>query len=218
MRTFAELTDVDDPAWPYIREEFADAPVAIEILPVHSLDGARCLQALQVTTRSALGALAFNTGGILVDHGWLRVLGGGNAARWMVSLADLNDLSAGHPPALLVGVDAIGGRFEVNGADPDALGRPGEPGDICYFAPDSLEWEPHVEGYGAWLSWIAAGGSTSFYEGLRWQGWEDETRHLRLDQGISIYPPLNTREAQENPAATSRRPVPLSELGALTEW
>ncbi|WP_442799946.1 DUF2625 family protein [Nocardia sp. NBC_01730] len=62
MRTLAELADVDDPAWPYIREEFADAPVVIEIPSVHSLDGARCLQALQVTTRSALGALAFNTG------------------------------------------------------------------------------------------------------------------------------------------------------------
>mgnify|MGYP006138941707 CR=1 FL=1 len=37
------------------------------------------LHRLQVTRRSTLGGLAADTGGLLVDHGWLRHLGGGSA-------------------------------------------------------------------------------------------------------------------------------------------
>ncbi|WP_406274147.1 DUF2625 domain-containing protein [Nocardia sp. NBC_00881] len=212
MRTVSELTEADDPAWPEIHQELASAPVPIKILPVHPANGARNLYALQVSTRSALGALALHTGGVLVDHGWLRVFGGGDPARRMPGLAEVNDMTAGYPPTLLVGVDVIGGRFEINGADPAALGRPGSPGDICYFAPDTLEWEEHLDGHSSWLSWLATGGTTSFYEDLRWSGWAEQTRNLWLDQGFSSYPPLFTQEAQNNPVAISRKVVPLAEL------
>jgi len=35
------------------------------------------LVAVQVTTRSPMGAIIYETGGILVDHGWIRILGSG---------------------------------------------------------------------------------------------------------------------------------------------
>ena len=34
------------------------------------------LSRLQVTARSMMGALALSSGGMLVDHGWVRLLGG----------------------------------------------------------------------------------------------------------------------------------------------
>lgn len=215
MRTLSELIDTGDPAWPDIHSLLTTAPVVVEIIPADPAYGARCLHALQVTTRSALGALAYHTGGVLVDHGWLRVLGGGGPHLALPGLDEANDLSAGAPDALLVGVDVLGGRFEVNGADPVAIGRPGEPGQVCYFAPDTLEWEPHVGGHADWLDWITVGGTTPFYDALRWPGWETGTRRLRPDQGFSIYPPLWSAQAQDDLANTSRAAIPLGELFAM---
>jgi hypothetical protein len=59
----------------------------------------------------------------------------------------------------MVGYDVLGGRFELNGPDPAANGRTGNPGEICYFGPDTMKWESSGAGHGAWLSWIAAGGT-----------------------------------------------------------
>lgn len=39
--------------------------------------GETALLATQVTTRSPMGAVVYHTGGILVDHGWIRILGAG---------------------------------------------------------------------------------------------------------------------------------------------
>ncbi|WP_415004786.1 DUF2625 family protein [Aeromicrobium sp.] len=44
----------------------------------------------QVTTGSTLGALAYNCAGLLIDHGWLRILAGGTDR--LVSRASANGL------------------------------------------------------------------------------------------------------------------------------
>lgn len=216
MRTIEELTATSDPAWPALEAELLSNP-QITILPIGVRAGRDCLHRLQVTTRSRLGALALHTGGLLVDDGWLRVLGGGESG--LPSLAEANDLSGDDQPpsALMVGYDVLGGRFEVNGADPAVLGRPGNPGDVCYFGPDTLEWESLDAGHGAWLSWIAQGGTGQFYEALRWPGWHEEARTLPLSHGITVYPFLWSREAQQDLAGTSRRPAPMAELFSLQD-
>jgi hypothetical protein len=214
MRTVTELIDTPDPAWPDLAEEFAACPVPIEVLPVADAAAQECLYRLQVTARSRLGAMALHTGGVLVEHGWLRLLGGGHPDRELPSLADANRLGAAGPgpQTVLVGHDILGGRFELTGPDPEAAGRPGEPGQVCYFAPDTLEWECLGFGYGVWLSWIAAGRTPDFYESLRWPGWEAESRALRLSQGISVFPYLWSTQARADLAATARAPVPIVEL------
>jgi hypothetical protein len=220
MRTVKELTNVPDPAWPQLRRELAAAPVPIEILPIDPDDGRECLRRLQVTTRSRMGAVALNTGGLWVEDGWLRVLGGGAPVRQLPSLAEANGLTGtptDPPPSMLVGYDVLGGRFEVNGMDPGALGRPGQPGDVCYFAPDSLKWEALGFGHGVWLSWIADGQTARFYEGLRWPSWREEARPLTGAQGLSVYPSLWSREAHADLAATSREAVPIAEIFALNK-
>ncbi|MBX2801820.1 MAG: DUF2625 domain-containing protein, partial [Myxococcales bacterium] len=75
-RPFFELLHPDD-ALSLIREWAAAAPHAVEVLPCAPEDGQRTLEALQVTTRSPLGALGYHTGGLLLDRGWLRILGAG---------------------------------------------------------------------------------------------------------------------------------------------
>ncbi|MBO0871273.1 MAG: DUF2625 family protein [Micromonosporaceae bacterium] len=215
MRTVEELMATSDPAWPELERELA-ANAEIRILPISEAAGRDCLYRLQVTARSRLGAVALHTGGLLVDHGWVRVLGGGGDSG-LPSLAQANELPGDQKPpsALLVGHDVLGGRFEVNGADPATIGRPGDPGEVCYFGPDTLEWESLGAPYSAWLSWLAGGATTEFYQPLRWPGWREEISGLPLSHGITVYPFLWSRQAQENLAATTRAPAPLAELFGL---
>jgi hypothetical protein len=163
-----------------------------------------------------MGALALHTGGLLVDDGWLRVLGGGDD-RGLPSLPQANGLPGdGQPPAaLLVAYDVLGGRFEVNGPEPATVGRPGRPGEVCYFGPDTLTWESLDAGHSDWLSWIAADGTTEFYRSLRWPGWRAETHGLPLTHGITVYPFLWSQEAHHDLSATTRSPAPISELFSL---
>src|SRR5579859_3285126 len=87
MRTLPELLS-DDPAWPLVQSWIAESSRPVEVLPTDRARAEAVLLALQVTTRSPMGALALETGGLLVDGGWLRILGGGGArmdgdlARW----------------------------------------------------------------------------------------------------------------------------------------
>ena len=71
-QTLAELTSVDDPAGPLLREWLEAGQVDAQILSVEPERRDQCLVGMQVTLRSVLGALAYETGGLLIDHGWLR--------------------------------------------------------------------------------------------------------------------------------------------------
>jgi hypothetical protein len=64
VRPYRELVS-DDPAWPEIAALAAQRPAHIRVLPCDPAAARTCLEALQVTTRSSLGALAHETGGIL---------------------------------------------------------------------------------------------------------------------------------------------------------
>src|SRR5438067_3056212 len=107
MRSVEELTATPDPAWPALEAELRSNP-QVTILPVAAAAARDCLFRLQVSARSRLGALALHTGGLLVDDGWLRVLGGGDHAG-LPSLAQANGLPGdGRPPAsLVVGHDVL---------------------------------------------------------------------------------------------------------------
>ncbi|MFE9469265.1 DUF2625 domain-containing protein [Streptomyces virginiae] len=228
MRGIDELANVDDPAWPELRGIVRESSVPVQVLPVDINQGRRCLLQMQVSARSMLGALVWNTGGLLVDNGWLRVFGGGSgsvADGRLPSLAQVNrfptDLDPGWHPAtgLVVGHDIVGGVFALNGGDPAAAGRPGAPGQMTYFAPDTLEWEAMEMGHSGWVAWLLSGRLETFYDGMRWPGWREEAAALAFGQGLSVYPFLWSEEAHADLAATSRRPVPMREvLGVAADF
>lgn len=226
MRETDELTHVDDPAWPELRETLSASSVPVQVLTADVDEGRRCLLQMQVTARSVLGALALNTGGLLVDNGWVRVFGGGSATGGgLPSLAQVNRFPADvdpvwHPATgLVVGHDVVGGVFALNGGDPAAVGRPGAPGQMTYFAPDTLQWEAMEMGHSGWIAWLLSGRSETFYDGLRWPDWREEAAALAFSQGISVYPFLWSEEAHADLAATSRRPVPMREvLGVAVDF
>jgi hypothetical protein len=198
----------DEPAWPLVGEWLATATNHVRVVPVERAQGERTLQLLRVTTRAPLGALALETAGLLIDHGWLRVLGGeGGELRW--GLASWNGL-AGPPTriegALIVAHDVVGGFFAVNGGV-----FAGNEGSVFYFAPDTLDWLDTEMGYSELIRWVCAGDLAGFYADLRWPGWEAEVPQARADQGYHLWPPPFAEQGKRG-EAVSRRLVPIEEL------
>ncbi len=68
---------MDHSAWDEISAAIAQAPYPVQQLPPDKAHAEAALARLGITTRSWLGAVVANTGGLSIDHGWLRVLGGG---------------------------------------------------------------------------------------------------------------------------------------------
>lgn len=185
MRALSALIDHHDPALPLIIQCAGAAAHPSEILDP-SADRETILHWLQVTTRSHIGSIAYATGGLLIDHGWLRVLGSGHL-RFPRNIRDWNTgRSVGF---MLVADDVVGGFFALNGG---ALG--GDAGALYYWAPDTLAWEPLGMGYGAFIEWAFGERLEQFYRHLRWPGWQADIAGLSADQCMSFYPFLWTEE------------------------
>ena len=211
LRSLAELLATDEPAWPLVRGWIDAATKPVEVLPAGD-DRGQELVNTQVTVRSPMGAVIHETGGLLVDHGWLRILGSGHprlprtVSGWSTACGKLEP--GAPPPLLLVADDVLGGFFALDGG---ALG-PGK-GDVYYFAPDSCEWEPLEIGYSAFLRWCLSGDLAKFYREQRWPGWEEQVAKLDGDQGLLVYPPL---WASGPPVGERHRgAVPLRELWGM---
>lgn len=208
MHPLTELINTADPGWPLVQEWLTKAHNPVEVLPIVSRKQAeQALLATQVTTRSPMGAVVYESGGLLIDHGWLRVLGSGHP-RLSRSLPAWNEgKSAGF---LLVADDVLGGFFALNGGSlgPDA-------GNVYYFAPDRLAWEPLDLGYSDFLHFCFNGDLNQFYEGQRWQNWPADVERLDGTQGFSFVPFLWLKH--DNIDRLSRKAVPLEELWTLEQ-
>lgn len=195
MRSLEELVNESESALPVVKEWIAAAAHPCEILPPSPLS-CDVLLKLQVTTRSPLGAIAYSTGGILMDRGYLRLLGSGHpkltrdVANWNEGRCD---------GFLLVADDVVGGFFAINGG-----GLGGDVGSMYYFAPDSLEWEPLEIGFSDFLKWASSAKLHDFYSNMRWLGWESDVERLSSDDCFSFYPFLWTKEGS---IQSSRRTV-----------
>ncbi|GAA4530733.1 DUF2625 family protein [Amycolatopsis samaneae] len=219
MRDITELVDVPHPSWPVLIDAFAGSFTAHTVLPP---DPERCratLHQLQVTARSPLGAITLNSGGILVHDGWLRIYGGsGGGPAGLPGMAEVNGFPATVEPGwqpsegLIIAHDVLGGVFVLNGMEPERHGRPGPPGGVVYFSPASLSWEDLEMGHSQWLTWLLDGGSAEHYSELLWPSWRAEVAGLGPRDGITVYPFLWSQEAQEDLAATTRKPAPLSQI------
>lgn len=204
MRSLEELIDRNDPAMPLVRQWVARSHRPVELLPASTRSG-EVLASLQVTNRSPMGAVAYETGGILIDHGWLRILGSGHP-RLPRDIAGWNvGRSSGH---LLVADDVLGGFFSINGG-----GLGDDPGSLYYWAPDTLQWEALEVGYTDFLRWALGDGPTGFYQGLRWSGWESDMARIGGDQCFSFHPFLWTEEGSVESSA--RKPIDIAEQYAF---
>lgn len=210
-RTLEQLLNVDDPGWPLVEGWIETSNRSVDVLPPAATCG-DALLATQATVRSALGAVVYETGGVLLDHGWLRVLGSGHP-RLPRTLPGWNRAVHGEAdplPFRLVADDAVGGFYAINQG---GLGQEGR-GNVFFFAPDRMVWEDMGAGYTDWLQWALHGDLKGYYRGLRWPGWENEVVGLAGDQALSLAPPPFLKEGRDV-AKASKRAVPVLELYGL---
>lgn len=213
MKKVEELIDQKDPGWAVVEDWIKTAKNKVEILPVDAAKAKEALYKTQVTTRSTMGAVVFMTGGLLIDDGWIRILGSGNS-KFDRTLPDWNhgksfkDFGEA-PPYLLIADDAIGGFYLLNGG---GLGT--DVGKIYYFSPDNLEYEQLDITYSEFLGFCFNNDLDKFYEGNRWNGWREEVSKLKGDQVFNFYPFLWTAEGSDI-NKSSRKIIPVQEQYSL---
>lgn len=202
----------NDSAWGQFSSWISQAGARVRVLPVEPHRGEPVARALGVSERSSLWAMATNVGALMIDDGWVRVLGGGVSGQH-ADLAEWNGLSDAptfqkSASFFVVGYDVMGGVFALDGG---ALGD--GRGQVFYFAPDSLAWEPMEMGYTPWLEWLLLDRERvdAWFESQRWPGWREEVRPLSLDTAISAYPFAWSKEGKD-PSKVSRSPVPATSV------
>ncbi|WP_116109269.1 DUF2625 domain-containing protein [Lewinella sp. IMCC34191] len=212
MRPLTELINLEEPGWEVVEEWITSATNKVEILPKNEQRAGSALYRTQVTTRSPMGAIIYETGGILVDHGWIRILGSGSD-RLSRSLPEWNrgksfEAYGKAASFLLIADDAIGGFFALNGG---AFGDD-DMGMVYYLSPDNLEWEPLDIGYSDFVYWAFTNDLDAFYEGLRWKRWKKEVKEMGADRAMLFYPFLWTAYDLEK---RSKNDVPIEEIWTL---
>ncbi|MFT3822965.1 MAG: DUF2625 domain-containing protein [Chitinophagaceae bacterium] len=209
MRPITDLINTQEPGWDLVKNWIDSATNKVEILPADSVRARETLYQAQVTTRSPMGAIIYTTGGLLIDHGWIRIIGSGHP-RLNRSIHDWNknkafDENGNSKKIYLIADDAIGGFFALNGG---ALGE--NIGKVYYLAPDNLLWEPTDLTYSSFLTFCFTGNLNDFYKDYRWKDWQKEVSTLPGDKVFNFYPPLWTKEGK-NLDKTSRKTIPVEE-------
>ena len=209
MRSLNELINKTDPGWTFVKEWIDSAKNRVEILPVDTAKANDALYKTQVTTRSPMGAIVYMTGGLLIDNGWIRILGSGHSKlnrtlpEWNKgkSFKDFGQTA----PFLLIADDAIGGFFLLNGG---GLGK--DLGKVYYFSPDNLEYEQLDLTYTDFLNFCFNNNLDEFYKGYRWTNWKEDVSKLDGDQTFNFFLPLWTKEGKDI-NKVSRKAVPVEE-------
>ena len=210
VRPVEELINTTEPAWPVVLDWIKHATNKVEILQRDSVRATDALYFVQVTTHSPMGAILYETGGLLIDNGWIRVLGSGSP-RLNRSMPDWNNGKTfreygEHTPFYLVADDVLGGFFAINGG---GLGT--DVGKMYYLSPDTLTWQAMNYTYSEFLNFCFTGRIDKFYEGFRWQGWEKDLAALSGESAYSFMPPLWTKEGRDI-RKDSKKPVAVEDL------
>jgi len=199
---------------PWLRSTIQSATNRIERLSADLVRAESTLAILDIPREGPLGQVVQGTGGLLIDWGWLRILGSGNV-RMRGDLASWNGLGSqptfpGIPGATLVAHDVLGGLFAINDG-----GLPGDLGGVHHLVPGRFEWVSLEVTYAGLLEWALTGDLEGFYGRNRWSGWQRDVLVLMGDQGIH-------RVAAERPTGrcrpiSPRHVVPMTELFSLLQ-
>ncbi len=214
VRSIEQLINTKESSWPNILSWVDSAKNFIEIIPIDTTISREALFHTQVTTRSPMGAIVYHCGGILIDHGWIRILGSGvdslhrSLPNWNKGKA-FNEFGEA-PSFLFIADDAVGGFFILNGG---GLGE--DIGKIYYLAPDNLTFEPLNITYTDFLLFCFNADLNLFYENLRWSNWEEDLKTLQPTDVFSFFPYLWTTEGKDINQVT-KKIVPIEEHYLMT--
>jgi hypothetical protein len=209
LRPVESLINPTENSWPLVKGWIDKATNKVEVLPCDTEKAKTALFKTQVTNRSPMGAVIYSTGGILIDDGWIRILGSGHK-RLNRTLPDWNNGKAYKdfaevPHFLLIADEAAGGFFALNGG---LFGK--DAGKVYYLSPDNPEWEQLGLTYTEFLNFCFNGDLEGFYKDLRWNGWRAEVAGLDGDMAYAFFPYLFSKEGSDV-NKSERRAVPVEE-------
>ncbi|MGN8113065.1 DUF2625 family protein [Labrys sp. 22185] len=211
MKSLDDLIRNDESAYKHISELLSQSgtnnPELIE--PAES-ESKKSLLHYQVTTKSTLGAIIYNTGGLYFDNRWIRIMGSKNSDG-VISLLKWNSNfnKDGERAYLVFGSDIVGGFFVINSGGISDKNI----GGVFYLPPEINEWESLDMGHSDFIDWCFLGNVDDFYRDFRWKGWESEVSKTDMMQIFSFYPFLWTTEG--SPSNSDRRLVSTSEIWLL---
>lgn len=199
-----QLIDREDPAWPLVQGWVAQASNPVMVLPPSEPNRTDTLLDLQISTQSTMGSIAYESGGILVDYGWMRILGSGHP-KLPRSVTEWNKAVWGDEeeyPYYLIADDVVGGFYALDS------GVLGNAESVFYFAPDTLEWEDTDQGYTDFIDFCLSGDLEKYYASMRWRNWREEVSLVNGDDAISVVPPLAfTLEPELDPIDARQRTI-----------
>jgi hypothetical protein len=210
-KTVTDLLEKNEPAWNLVQQWIKEADNKVEVLPKTTSKADAELVKSQVSTKAPLGAVIYETGGILIDGGWIRILGSGSSKlkrglmEWNKGKSYIKDND--QPSFLLIADDPIGGFFAINYG---ALGK-NDYGKVFYFAPNSLQWESLDIGYSEFLMFCFSGDLKQFYKDLRWTEWKKDVATLSPDNGYKCMPDIWSKAATDI-NRLNRSVIPIQEL------
>lgn len=214
IRPLESLINKQEPAWPELKKMIGDAKNNVKILPKDAKQADSTLYKAQITTRSPMGAVIYETGGLLIDNGWIRILGSGSKKlnrqlmEWNKGKTYSSDFEG--MSYLLIADDVLGGFYAINAGGLDS----GNIGKVFYFAPDNLLWENTGNTYTEFLDFCFNGNIREYYKGMYWDGWKADLKKMNGNQAMSFYPFLCTKEAADI-NKVSKKPVPIEEVWLL---
>lgn len=176
-------------AWQEIQECINSALSSnrkIDIVAVDTNQANDVLQKMSADMNIYLKAIITHAAAISVDYGWLRILGSGNKELpRSISVWNKSGSEDRLSHATLFADDILGGFFAVNEGAFNGL-----PGEVFYFAPDTLAWEGLDVSVDNFIKWVFSDNFREFYSTFIWSNWETEIKNLSFDQVLSVYPPL----------------------------
>lgn len=209
-KTLSELIDKNNSGWDLVSRWIKVSKNPVTILPRDSQKADSAIICTQLSTDDPLGGVIYNCGGLLIDSGWVRILGSGSTKmsrsvpQWNFGKAKIN--SGDIPSFVLIGDDVIGGLFAINAGGIDEINL----GKIYYFGPNSLQWSSLGLNYSQFLVFCMSDALRDFYSDFKWKGWQNEVTGLDGNQVVSCYPLLWTKEGKE--FKCNRKVVPIQKL------
>jgi Protein of unknown function DUF2625 len=179
------------PGWDDVMSIIGSSINEYKILPVEdSAKAVENLYDLQISTRQHLGAIIYKTGGIVVDHGWIRIFGSGSVLlnRNIVDYSIDKGLTPGidKPKGMaIIADDVLGGFYAINYGD---LGV--DINSVYYFGADGLSYERMNMTYREFLVFCFNTKLDNWYDGYRWNNWQKEIPETNYNQSLDAKPRL----------------------------
>jgi len=140
-----------------------------------------------------LGTIAYETGGLSVADGFLRLLGSGSK-RSLLRTAELvgRQLNGNYPDVILMGDDVLGGVYALNGGGLNAARQE----EVFHLAADGTAWAPLGGGHSDFVGWCLKGDLKQVYGSLTDLEEYSAKPRPAFDETYSFYPFLRTQEAK----------------------